>query len=244
MITAADRRELNQIAAQLRALADDIAAGRLPAKGTATDLGRRVEKVLDKRRVKPRPGARAAQIRSLAAELAKRTGVEQISTTYDERRREWMLSWGNGPTTDTMFEIVDELRAQGRYPQTEGSLTFSRGAGYRAEVAVLLQHLEQHGLTAEVREYARRRRIDFANGSSHYNTLDTLANQLTYKVDYPERLLDEAMARRVDALYRLDPRVQVIHYEPTPAAWLAFGDQLLADGWPAARDQLDQHAAA
>lgn len=242
-LTDAQRRELRALASEMHLLADDFGTGGLPEKGKALELARKVEKALDKRRIKPRPGARAAQVRGLAAELAKRTGVERISTTYDERRREWTLSWSNGPTTDTMFEIVDELRSQGRYPLTEGSLAFSRGAGYRAEVAVVLRHLDQHDVDARVRDAASRRWNEYSR--DHYNRMKELAYELTGDVDHPDRLLaNEAMGRRVDALYRLDPRTRTIHYEPSPDAWLAFGDRLLSHGWPATAAWLDEQVTS
>lgn len=245
MITTADRRRLDALAAELRELAELVAGGELPTKGSAADLGRRVEQELDKRRVKPRPGERAKQVRAFADTLSEQTGAK-VRPEYDAagRRRSgsggtWRMEWGSGPTAKAMTALAAALKEQRPYAFQAvdlEELDWVRGCGERGAITALLQHLALHGLDDRVRAAARPEVNPYGGGE--FNGLTRLGDDLAYRLEYPERIYAERpMRERVDALLLLwrDRR--------SNAAKVDLGRRLLREGWPATRAWIDELAA-
>ncbi|ASR39932.1 hypothetical protein BAY61_32125 (plasmid) [Prauserella marina] len=167
--------------------------------------------------------ARSRQSTKLAYVLGEHFGV-RVEVAYDGppshggRYGGWIVSWPDGPTTDTMRAEI--TRRAPRYPAVDTTiLRFHRGRTDQGEAAAVVAWLAEHP--------------DRVDELGHNSFLRETAVDET---DFPERL-DEAVQRRARALLSLD-RGGV-----SPAALAQLGDRVRRGGWEQAMDWLDQLAA-
>lgn len=233
-------RTMLRLADELRTLADQLDAGELPDKGVAAELGREVEAALSERRPKRRPGERARQARDLARLLSRRTGV-QVTLSYspykDYDSPGWRVEWTDGPT-----HLHDQVAALAdRVPALDVTkLQYRRGATYRAEVAAMLHHADEHPEDATF--YGAPHVNPYSPTGQRYTRFQDLGNRAHGNIDYPERI-DEQTERRIRAISSLNPHhPDRTRGEPHPVAWLRLGDHVVQHGWSATRDWLDQIA--
>lgn len=232
------RRDLHDVASELRAMADRLETGDLPDTGAATDLGRRIDRAVKTVRPGPRPGQRPKQARQLAQLLAQRTGVD-VHDEYKPGRNggTYELRWANGPTADSMTTLLKELAP--RVPALDvHTLSLYRSISRRAAIACLLAYLDANPLIGP----DLSRRITNRYGGAQYNRLASQGDDASWDIDYPDRI-DQKAERRIQAIYSLDPDGKVDGHEPTRAAWLALGDHIVRHGWRGTRDWLDHRAA-
>lgn len=222
-----------KLARDLRDLADQLDSGEVPDKGVAAELGRKVEATLNERRPKCRPHERAKQAHELARLLSRQTGVD-VSLSYspykgyDGKVTGWKVEWTDGPTDAAMPELVSTLGD--RVPALGVSeLSYERLASARALVAAMLRHLDERPDDGE--RYAAQRHNQYTD--AWYDDLEYLADYAHRHTSYPERL-DESTARRVRAMQSLNGRSS--HF------YASLAEKIRANGWPAARDWLDQIA--
>ncbi|GAB3428370.1 hypothetical protein [Flindersiella endophytica] len=222
---------------ELHALADQLAAGELPERGAAAELGRKIEAAINERRPKRRPHERTTQARLLARHLSQRTGMD-VSLSYspfkgyDGKVTGWKVEWTDGPA-DLTYHVA---ALADRVPAIDtAALHYERCQTDRAGVAALIRHLDTHSDDGPAYAATWHDRWD----GSRYHRLDDLARRAWDTADYPERM-DDQTERLAAAVFRLAG-----HDHQHLGSWYLdhrcldrLAEQIRHDGWPAARVRL------
>lgn len=213
---------------ELHALADRLASGELPERGTAAELGRKVEAALNERRPKCKPANRSRQAWLLARLLSERTGVRVDLSyspykSYDGKVTGWRVEWANGPA-----DLREHAAALAdRVPALDvESLRYERAGTDKARVAALIRHLDAHP--------------DDGTAYIASSWLDGLAHRAWDEADYPERM-DEQTERLVTAIFSLDGYDYTNHrgyWSLSSVSLKQLAEQINQVGWPAARNWL------
>lgn len=213
---------------ELQALADQLAAGELPERGVAAELGRKVEATLNERRPKRKPANRSKQAWLLARQLSERTGVRvEVSYSpykgYDGKVTGWRVEWPNGPA-----DLRPHAAAlAGKVPALDvNTLRYERTGGDRARVAALIRHLDANP--------------DDGPAYAATNWLNGLAERAWEAADYPERMDDET-ERLVTAVFSLDGHDYTNrrgYWSLSSISLKRLAEQINHLGWPATRQWL------
>jgi hypothetical protein len=151
---------------------------------------------------------RSRQAQRLARRLTSLADVV-IEVTH-QGRQQYLIQWGNGPTTESMLKQATEELATGRYPDlSTRMLDYARGYSARAFAACAVASQRDGSLTTAIQAGVKERdRLGVTSPRwSHLSAEELIAHQHIERVleetANPDRSLVPADEPAIEALVRL-----------------------------------------